>query len=121
MNRRHFITAMLVTGAAATVGGCVVYPGPDDYGPPAYGYRYHHPYGVDLDYDAGLGVYTVVGWPNYYFWDNRFYRFRRDRWEESPRFRGGWHGYDHDRLPRGLGRSHSHGRSRDWDRGRGRH
>jgi len=125
MNRRHFIGGILATGAAAVAGGCAVYPEPGYYGPPphapAHGYRYRHPHGVDLAYDAGLGVYVVVGWPRYYFLDDHFYRFHRERWEISPRFRDGWRSYDHDRLPPGLRRGYPRGAPPGWNRRRDRY
>src|SRR5258705_13086779 len=43
---------------------------------PAHGYRRHHqqayqsrPDTVDLGFDDGLGVYMVVGFPAYSYWD----------------------------------------------------
>ena len=124
MNRRHFIRGVLAAGAAAIAGACAVYPEPG-YGPPphapAHGYRFRHPHGVDLVYDAGLGLYVVVGWPRYYYWDNHFYRLHRDRWQASPRFRDGWYSYEHRRLPPGLRRKYPSGRGRGRGRGRDRY
>src|SRR5262245_650986 len=43
---------------------------------PAHGYRHkqHRAYqshegSVELVFDSGIGVYAVVGFPNYYWWD----------------------------------------------------
>ena len=125
MNRRHFISVSLAALATVSISGCHPYRRepyePDYHGPPpwapAHGYRHKHRSGVDLVYDAGLGVYIVVGWPNHYFYDGHFYRHRQGHWEESREFNDHWHRPPSGRVPPGLkgrgrgGRGHGSGRS----------
>jgi hypothetical protein len=47
--------------------------GPSQY-TPANGYRYQHEDGVTLEFNARLGVYTVVESPKTYFSEGLFYR-----------------------------------------------
>jgi len=118
MNRRNFLQGVISIGLGAAAASCVY--APDRRGPPAHapahGYRYRDPYGADLAFDAGLGLYIVVGRPRYYFWDGYYYRFYRDHWQWSPRLNGGWHDREYRRLPPGLRRRYP---ERE-ERGRGR-
>jgi len=41
---------------------------------PAHGYRYQHEDGVTLEFNARLGIYTVVESPKTYFSEGLFYR-----------------------------------------------
>jgi len=119
MNRRNFVRGMLTIGAGATVAACVD-PYLDNGGPPrhapAHGYRYRHRDGVDLSYDQGLGVYVVVGRPNYYYWDRQYFRYYGDRWQSSERLESRWIDGDVRSLPPGLQR-HNRGKgNRDKDK-----
>ena len=87
-----FLFVVLASGClvlAPSSGG----PGPGKgLGPPphapAHGYRHKvAEHGVDLVFDAGLGVYVVVGLENVYFYRDRFFRARDARWyaSRSPR------------------------------------
>ena len=109
----------LLCGAIATTA-CTTYPSHgyrygydyDRYDRYGYNYdRYGYPYGYrdgysyyrpDLRYDNRLGVYIVVGMPNHYYYDDRFYRYRGDRWYSSTQLSGGWRQTSYRRLPPGL-------------------
>jgi hypothetical protein len=54
-------------------GQVVREPGPPPWAP-AHGYRHKHAQGMELVYDAQLGVYVVVGRDGLYFRHDRFYR-----------------------------------------------
>jgi len=119
----------LCLGALLGLSGCMTvhhdheygrYDGyEDDYGPPAYGPRYHH-YGVDHLYNVQLGVYTVVGYPHTYWHDGSYWRHSNGYWERCARPRGGhwsradWQHVPHRLRPRyGDSRGDHHDR---WDR-----
>ena len=55
-------------------------------------YDYHHKHndGVVLVFDGGLGVYLVPDHPDYYFYNNRYYRFVDSVWHVSPGIKGPW-------------------------------
>ena len=100
--------------------GCAVYPAHNHdygYGPPphapANGYRYRY-YDHDLVYDANIGVWVVIGFSDYYFLDNYYYRHRPDGWYYSRNFDRDWAPYRVDKLPPGLARKY-HDKDRDHD------
>lgn len=76
------------------------------YGPPphapAHGYRHKHKHGVELIFDAGLGVYIVVGYPNYYFYDDLYYHYHNGMWHASHILDGQWKVITNKKLPPGL-------------------
>ena len=119
MNRRNFVQGMLSIGIGAAAAACVYDPYPDDGGPPrnapAHGPSYRHPDGVDLSYDQGLGVYVVVGRPNYYYWDRQYFRYYGDRWQRSARLEGRWSDSDIRSLPPGLQRHNRGSEDRHGD------
>jgi hypothetical protein len=70
---------------------------------PAHGYRHKHKAkGVDLVYDSGHGVYVVVGFPDHYYCDGRFFRIRGAQWEMSLNTTHGWKPVYKDSIPVGL-------------------
>ncbi|MDX1483436.1 MAG: hypothetical protein R3229_03045 [Alphaproteobacteria bacterium] len=83
---------------------------------PAHGYRHHYRRGVDLVFDSGLGVYLVADARRTYYFDGRFYRFRRGGWFASRAHDGPWRPDDGRRLPRPLRRHARRWRDRDDDR-----
>ena len=88
--------------------GCVyheVYPGAPPPHAPAHGYRYQHA-GDHLVYNAGIGVYTVVGHPDVYFYETHYYRYRAPYWTVSVDLDGPWHRVDYRRVPPGLAKKH---------------
>jgi hypothetical protein len=86
---------------------------------PAHGYRHkHHDHGVELVFDAGLGVYLVAG-HRYHFYDrSHYYRLHKGSWQISAHLRGPWRHVALYDVPRGLQRHHA----RDHrGRGHGKH
>lgn len=83
---------------------------------PAHGYRHHH-HGVSLVFDAGLGVYAVVGRPGIYFHHDHYLRLHAGGWEQAVRVGGPWLVIAAEKVPAGLHRSvaERHGR------GKGKH
>jgi len=63
---------------------------------PAHGYRkhqrayQHRANTVDLVFDSGLGVYVVVGIPNYYYWNGTYIRLNAGSWYRAPYLDGRW-------------------------------
>ena len=58
---------------------------------PAHGYRHKHQQGVELSYDAGLGVYVVIEIPGLYFNDGLYIRWSNTGyWEVGYYFEGPW-------------------------------
>lgn len=126
MERRKFVWNGLVFTASLGLIGCQHEYREEPYGrrargygppphAPAHGYRHRYRRGVDLVFDSGLGVYLVAGVDRTYFYDGRFYRFRRGHWEESRDYDGNWRRSSGRRLPPGL-----HRRADRWRRRRGR-
>jgi hypothetical protein len=71
---------------------------------PAHGYRTKHPSGVDLVYDAGLGVYFVAQLPGVYFHGDRFYRQVNGGWGIAGGPGGPWLAVAERDIPPGLQR-----------------
>jgi hypothetical protein len=109
-SRRFFLTAIMI-GSVSAASGCFVYPGRsnDGYGPPphapAHGYRNQHQ-GHVVRYDASLGVYVVLGLPNYYYNNNVYYRYDRDDWYYSHSLDRDWRHCDERNLPPGLAKKY---------------
>lgn len=57
---------------------------------PAHGYRHAYGEGVELAFDSRLGVYSVVGYPDHYFHDGRFYVELNGTWIAASRLSGPW-------------------------------
>ena len=86
---------------------------------PAHGYRHkHHAHGgdVELVFDSGLGVYVVVGWPDYYWHSDHYYRWNDGGWMISARLDGGWATCSDSNVPGGLNKKHGkkHGKKDHW-------
>jgi hypothetical protein len=126
MKNVKILLGSVLIGSALAMSGCAVYPEHDHrsgYGPPphapANGYRYKY-YDHDLMYDSGLGVYIVVGVPDFYFIDGLYYRHSHDGWYYSREYDRDWQPYkeDHDhKLPPGVAKKY---RDRDDDRDHGK-
>ena len=76
---------------------------------PAHGYRHKHQHAyqhrestVDLVFDSGLGVYVVVGLPNYYYWDGGYLRIDSGRWYRAPYLDARWAPCPVESLPGNL-------------------
>ena len=57
---------------------------------PADGHAHAHRTGALLRFDSGLGVYTVTGSANLYYFGDEFIRHRSGLWEFSARPSGPW-------------------------------
>jgi hypothetical protein len=71
---------------------------------PAHGYRAKHD-NCDMVYDGQLGVYTVVGYRDYYYNDGFFFRFGGDGWQLSAHIGGSgerWEACAPARVPKAL-------------------
>jgi hypothetical protein len=116
-----FLVMTALAGAVFMVSGCATYPDhryDSNYGPPprTANHGYHQPYnGHEVRYDARLGVYLVVGMPDYYYLDNHYYRYDRNRWYYSQNLNDGWRDYDERRLPPGLSQKYAR-RDNNWNR-----
>jgi len=72
-----------------------------------------------------LGVYAVLGRPDYYFWDNRYFRFYDGLWQSSADIDGRWY-RDDGQVPRKLYQSKTgsgkggQGKSPGKDKGQGK-
>ena len=120
MRNMQALLGDIVISSVLTMTGCAVYPAHDyGYGPPPHapapGYRYRY-YDHDLVYDANLGVWVVIGFTDYYFLDDYYYRHRPDGWYYSRDFDRDWRPYKDNRLPPGLVRKY-HDNDRDRDHG----
>ncbi|MBI4720540.1 MAG: hypothetical protein HY770_04850 [Chitinivibrionia bacterium] len=84
----------------------VVRPVPVIVGPPphapAHGYRHKHAHGMELVYDAHLGIYVVAGYTDYYYYERNFYRLHEGQWQISARIDGPWKTSSKFKLPKGL-------------------
>jgi len=75
---------------------------------PAHGHRHaRHRDGVELVFDAGLGVYLVVDRRDYYWYRDRYLHWVSGSWWVSDRFDGGWVEVSIDAVPAGLVSKHS--------------
>ncbi|MCX4189573.1 hypothetical protein [Methylophaga sp. OBS3] len=83
---------------------------------PAHGYRHKH-YNHDLEFDSRLGVYAVIGRPDYYYWDSRYYRYYDGYWQFAADLDGRWY-RDDGHVPRQLYRSYG-GNDNHQGRGKG--
>ena len=69
--------------------------------PPRHGHHRRHK-GVEIVFDAPLGVYVVIGHPRHYFHGSRFYRLTHAGWQVSVRLDRGWVKVRSHDLPKGL-------------------
>ena len=92
---------------------------------PAHGHRRKYVEGVELIFDAGMGVYVVVGCVDHYYYDGYFFRLDGDVWQVSLYPDRGWGPLGHKTLPSGLpaksnGKIKSHGRGQGNGRSQGK-
>jgi hypothetical protein len=127
---------LFLIAAAALLTGCVVHgshpapayppapvavhpPGPPPHAP-AHGYRTKHG-GVDLRFDTGIGVYLVLGHPDYYWWDDHYWWFHDGVWQWSVSWGGSYVNVgDPGRVPPGLAKKHGKGQDKDKGKGKGK-
>jgi hypothetical protein len=112
----QLVMISVIASTVLLMSGCAVNPHArhqKTYGPPAHapahGYR-HKQHGHDLVYDSGLGVYLVLGMPNFYFFNNHYYKYNNDRWYYSTEPNSNWRDYREDKLPPGLANKYHHGK-----------
>ncbi|MCX4188487.1 hypothetical protein [Methylophaga sp. OBS4] len=91
---------------------------------PAHGYRakhHHH----DMVYDSRLGAYVVVGYDDYYFHDDLYFRYRSGGWQFNINLDDrDWRHADDRQVPKGLKRKYKgsgKGKDKDKDKYRGRY
>jgi len=75
---------------------------------PAHGYRHKHHQGVDLVYDAEMGVYLVMGHDHCYFHKDTFYRLTNGSWEVSVEIGGKWRTIPDKKVPPGLQKKYAY-------------
>ena len=127
---RRLVAAFVLLGAVGLLSACVhiVSPGLSHsatahhvragHGPPphapAHGYRHklQDHGGGQIAFDSGIGVYSVVGHNDLFFWEGRFYRWLDGRWQTSTRRDRGWASVDSARLPGRLAQKHNARRGR---------
>lgn len=101
-----FVIALFLFSSCAPLGIPHSGGGKPGWGPPphapAHGHRHKHHDGVDLVYDAGFGIYVVVGFSDLYFLDKAYYRLYGDLWEISHGVYGPWKPVSFSKLPPGL-------------------
>ena len=69
---------------------------------PAHGYRHKHHDGEELVYKSDIGVYVVVGYPEYYFHKDKYYRVKDGSWEICFNMNEKWTPVSEKKLPSGL-------------------
>jgi hypothetical protein len=125
--RSAALSAVLVVILLGPLGGCVYHSHSErapsvhgqGHGPPphapAHGHRYkRHQDGLELVFDAGLGVYVVVDRPDYYWHRDRYLHWVSGSWRVSNRFDGHWAAISIDAVPARLVSMHSghHGKKK---------
>ena len=82
---------------------------------PAHGHRAKTSHGVEIVFDAKLEVYILVGYSDYYYHGEHYYRVHDDGWQVSVQVAGSWEAVEEEKLPPGL-----RGKDKDEDKGKGR-
>ena len=110
------ILTLSMAGCGPRSGGVIVHsdirPAPRYVRPapppraPAHGYRHRHSSGVDVEFDSGLGVYFVIGYPGIYYYSDHYFRYYDGDWLFSFRYDGPWERAVPQRVPRGLLKRH---------------
>ena len=85
---------------------------------PAHGRRRKQVAGVELIFDAGRGVYVVVGCVDHYYYDGYFFRLHGDMWEISLYPDRDWGPLGHKSLPPGL-HAKGNGKTKSHSTGQG--
>jgi hypothetical protein len=110
--------AKVYTDGRIPAGSYVIKKSPKQGPPlnaPAHGYRYQHEDGVTLEFNARLGVYTVVESPKTYFRDGLFYRIgSTGQCVIAPHLDGPWRLAEEKEVPMQLARANGKNRNRIW-------
>ena len=125
------IALAAIAASALAAQGCIVDPhhrhwggatepavakraGPPPHAP-AHGYRHkqHDRSGaqVTLRFDTDLGVYVVLGQPDHYWSNDRFFRWSGVHWEVSTELAHGWSIVVNSAVPPRLTAKHAHRKS----------
>ena len=99
---RLLLAALALLGACATAPPALPpAPAPASAVVPA-GYRAKTPQGVELVFDVRHEAFAVVGRPDHWWVDQRFYRRERGAWLVAQSLAGPWTACSDRDLPRGL-------------------
>jgi len=110
MNRLNFIycfgfacIVLLLSGCSsrAVIVNQQIPKGPPPHAP-AHGYRLKNQHGLEMRYDAHLGVYIILNYLKHYYWDGKYYRKGKNQWESSKDINKKWKGIAKQKLPKGL-------------------
>ncbi|MCF7825676.1 MAG: hypothetical protein K9N29_03415 [Candidatus Marinimicrobia bacterium] len=110
MNRRKFISGFSFAGLAILISGCISpgimvirsgKKGPPSHAP-AHGYRKKNRHGMEMTFDSNLGIYIMMSYPSYYYWDGTYYRINNNQWESSKDVKKHWKKINKQKLPKGL-------------------
>ena len=122
------IALAAIAASALAAQGCIVDPhhhhrgraivpavakraGPPPHAP-AHGYRHkHHDRSgsqVSLRFDTDLGVYVVLGQPDHYWSNDRYFRWSGAHWEVSTGLAHGWSIVVNGAVPPRLAAKHTH-------------
>jgi hypothetical protein len=108
MSRRVATFAALVLWLGACASAATSPPAPSESASQSaavalpVGHRAKTPQGVDIVFDAERGVFAVVGRPDHWWVDQRFYRREAGGWFVAPSLEGPWTACGSGDLPRGL-------------------
>lgn len=110
MNRRNFIKMTVFSCVALVLPGCstkgVMTGQPEQKGPPphapAHGYRRKNRDGLTITYDSNVGVYILLNYPMHYYWDGKYYRKNKNKWESTKDIKKKWKKIKKQKLPEGL-------------------
>jgi hypothetical protein len=75
---------------------------------PAHGYRHKHREGIELVYNAEIGVYLVMGHDHCYFYKDSFYRLTNGSWQVSVEIGGKWRAIPDKKVPPGLQKKYAY-------------
>ncbi|MCF7809105.1 MAG: hypothetical protein K9N38_11360 [Candidatus Marinimicrobia bacterium] len=110
MNRRKFIRSFSFAGVAFLLAACIPTEifisrrgrhGPPSHAP-AHGHRKKNRHGIEMTYDSNLGIYIVVGYTGYYYYDGIYYRKQNNQWESSKDLKKDWKKSSKHGMPKGL-------------------
>ena len=110
MNRRKFISYLGLSTVAIILPGCastgITIGQPAKKGPPAHapahGYRRKNRHGLQMTFDSNLGVYVLMDYPMHFYWDGRYFRKSKNKWESSSDINKKWKSIKKEQLPKGL-------------------
>lgn len=68
---------------------------------PRHGHRRHH-HNHDLSFDSRIGVYVIAKQPGIFFFNNRYIRHYRGKWQSTSKLNGRWHSAKDSEVPRKL-------------------